>query len=653
MSELVYPFVVDVSGRTFTPDAGTIVTLSDLVDLYGFRAFTIPVHPDELTQLISIVDGSNSVYDFSTIAEAVHTAESNMFSYPNQVLVSYMNSRFPWRAANQSAQWSYAPFEPQFTSFTNAESTSDSRASILEQLDSNARYLVGPSQEYATFQSFTLVTDISFSTSLSIILPPNVNVSTFMLTPKPAIQQAMDTLSGGRCIFKFIAGERTDQSIVVQDFLYNTVSDTFSTHGNIIAQLRKVITDGRDSIILYHVPEGTRTEFPFETVSGRVTLLDGTYYLSTKNTFTVLDTTDSTVGTVTDQEIINQSDTLNAIQLALGKTYDFGTMTFTISETGIPYSGYFTASAYLLSPGQTITIYVDGTPISITNTGTYAQLIGANDSNAYFIYRSGQVIDESTADPYAVVTPNASYSTLAKTHYITLVDVFNGTSSVPLTYNTSAESQWDSLFSGIYSVNQSNVDTLLSPEYGTLTTAGSEGKGDITYYDTFTYPANMFYATLEHTTVQMGVSYDITVDATGLGGTIYAFSVSGTTQSQFWNFTDIRNYRGSNVASFGEVLPISTIQRVPEPLATYTLATLDNSYDYVVDSNTYTVYFSNETYGDTNYIYRSDYFWNTLLNIGNVNIEACRFTRPNGTHLTYFQYTQGYENVVEPRYLTA
>ena len=87
-NELVYPVVVEVSGRTST------TTLSELVETYGFQRFTISVHPDELTQLFSIVDGSNVSFDFTTIGEAVHTAETLTYETPNRILRKYLNAKF-------------------------------------------------------------------------------------------------------------------------------------------------------------------------------------------------------------------------------------------------------------------------------------------------------------------------------------------------------------------------------------------------------------------------------------------------------------------------------------------------------------------------------------------------------------------------------
>lgn len=643
MSELVYPVVVDVPGRTST------TTLSELVEVYGFQHFSIPVHPDELTQLFSIVDTSNVIFDFSAIGEAVRSAETLTYESSTRILRKYLNAKFPWRIANFTAEWSYPPFEAEFTAFINSETTADCRTSILEQLDSNARYLVGPSQEYANFQSFTIVTDISLSTSLTLTLPEGINLSTFMLTPRPAIQNEFGTISGGRCIYTFAAGERIDTTIHVSDPLYFTVNESFSTRGNIVGQLRKVLTDGRPSIVLYDTTNSNRVEFPFETISGRQTVSEGTYQLSTVNTFTILDTSTSTVGTISNQEIINQADTLTKIQEALGQTYDFSSIAITVSETGLLYNGYFTASEYLLQYADLIQIYLDGNARTILSVGTFVQLIGGNDPNSYFIYNTGtfDIVDETTENPFSLLIADGSYATDTKARNINYTTILGQPLKGNIYYISPIDDQWNAGLGTAEAYNPSETSVQvsdLSKEYF-YATRGS---------DIFTYPTNLFFATSENDQVMMNASYSIVVDATGYGAGIETVTISGTNN---WLFGDVQNYRGSNVRAFAETFPFTIGGRIPLPNSTFTLPIVTNSFEFVVDSTPYTVLFDQETYtsvpyGFTDALYWNQAFWGKFIEFGH-DANVWRFTRSDGTHLIYNLYTSGYDNAVEPGFLAA
>jgi hypothetical protein len=588
-NELVYPVVVDVPGRTST------TTLSELVETYGFQRFNISVHPDELTQLFSIIDGSNISFDFSAIGEAVHSAETLTYETPNRVLRKYLNAKFPWRAANFTAEWSHPPFEPDFTAFTNAEDTSDCRTSILEQLDSNARYFVGPSQEYANFQSFTLVTDLSFSTSLTLTLPEGINLSTFMRTPRPAIQNEFDNLSGGRCIYTFTAGERIDTTIHVSDPLYSIVDESFSTRGTIVGQLRKTISDGRPSIILYDTTTSNRTEFPFETISGRSTLSSGTYHLSTVNTFTILDTVTLSLGTLTNQEVLLREETLTAIQNALGQSYDFSTVTITLSDTGFPVNlstGYFTGSAYLVGSGQSITIILDGQAFVVTNTGTYTQLIGSNDSNSYFIYAPGTIVDETIAEPFTLLVQSNAYETRAKTQPLQYTFDDYAPYTVNVSYQEDPVDMWGRIEVTMY--NPDGTTIFADVPHSTQLVNNTQ--------PTISFSENLFYVSVSDAVYSLSMTYSVSVDTTTLGLGVIEQTLSGRLMNDFWtSLNSIQTYLGSNAQSFPGILLREFWEGIPMPTAQFTLPSLPNTYTLVYPDRTVTTYFDTETYTSPTY----------------------------------------------------
>jgi hypothetical protein len=543
MTSLNVPYLISVTDTSVGIAVGNFADVSELVGL-GYVPVSVTVHPDELSQLITVNNNEGTVtVDFSTIKEGVDNFVSNIVGPSSEnvtTIVNYINGfnigtvdYEPFLTLNFSGEAvsNNVPFDDMSDSTVNyinllnsnmtntlyPNTSSNAGDIMLLQLDDQDAYskLVQVDSTYSQVQfqlsdELLVANNIQFTQSVDVVPAFVQGRRLFLLPDQDSITISVPTLSG-KYIAKFVAGDRTDMDITLTDpVLSRFEPTTFSTHGNIFAQIRRDISSfGISEISIKDVSDSNlqyRTDG--NSILERTNISPGTYAVSPLLDVYVYrfpeNGTEYGNQLIGNLEVYNKADVLATIFDDLGLDSNSYTL---LNETGgdphygTPVGDNYLSNTYYRIVRNNKTVNQSS---SVTYTTTDADIFSIlGGDNTKFVYRQEPLntdpttfIDSNTSNVYDLLDENVTYSTDVVTKAITVV--FDGIDT-PTTLNYLV-SPWSN---GWYS----STDINLYPE------------------------SNTYLDFVDGTTYTLNLSYDSSV----FGNVV---SVSGSTYADAWaNFT--------------------------------------------------------------------------------------------------------------------
>lgn len=516
MTTLNAPNIITTTDTSVGVSVGNTVTFSDLINNYGYIPIDIPVHPDELSQLIRADNTTGEVtVDFSTIKEAVgnfvHTITGPSSEFATTV-TSFVNSlslgtmvdppfvtfNFPEQAVMSvpldDVSSNVASYINLITYTINSDADyygntaghlmllqldEQNASSKLIQVDSTYSQVV-----FNQCDQMQIANNIQFSHSVDIV-PPFTGGSNMFLLPGQSRLTVQGPSVSGTFIANYVAGQRTDMDITVSDPISNVLQPTvYSTHGNLFAQIRRDVSMDAipDPLTLVRADLTQSYSVTNYNILNRTNISAGTYYISSFGTVNVNRYPDSLLVTgsgasLIGVELLYKADILDKIANEFTPSLDLvNTYILLTNPSGSHYGEpvgdvYLTDGTYwVVKRKKMITVSDQTTEVLYTDATIFNDLGGTSTTFLYELPTDKMIqFDADTSNIYDALDETSTYNIDLKTKNISLL--YNA-ESIPVVLNYQTYQSSD-----VFNISSLPVPYSVTDSYSNILTASN------TFYD--------------------------------------------------------------------------------------------------------------------------------------------------------------------------